>query len=198
MDTVPTTTETGEIQNGWRTLALAGGLIALAGVLALVVPFATGIALTYILGAALVVGGLIHAGHVFTVGDWTGRLWQLALAAISVAAGVILLANPVIGLVSLTILVIAYLIVDGATELWMSLRMAGESGRGWIAASGAVSLVLAAFLWSGFPVDATWLIGAVVGVALVMTGISMVAVAYSGRDMDEDDVTPPAAEPRRA
>ncbi|NGM67602.1 HdeD family acid-resistance protein [Natronolimnobius sp. AArcel1] len=198
MNTVTTTSDAEQIQTEWRTLAIAGGLIAIAGLLALVAPFATGIALTYVLGALLVVGGIIHAGHAFTVGDWTGRFWQLALAVVSVIAGIILLVNPMVGLVSLTLLVIAYLVVDGAAELWMSIRMSGESGRGWIAASGVVSLVLAAFLWAGFPVDATWLIGAVVGVALLMTGFSMIAVAYSGRRIDEDDVTPPAAEPRRA
>jgi uncharacterized membrane protein HdeD (DUF308 family) len=119
------------------------------------------------------------------------------LSVVSVVAGILLLLNPVFGLLALTILVIAYLFVDGIAELVMSARMSDEPGRGWIAASGVTSLVLAGLLWIGFPADALWTIGLLVGISLLMTGLSMVAVAYGGRRL-EDDVTPPATEPRGA
>lgn len=172
------------LENGWRTLAIAGGLITLLGLFAMLLPFAVGVAITYIVGALLVAGGLVHAGAV-TAGGLRDSLWQLTLAAVTVGAGIILLVNPSLGLLSLTILVIAYLFVDGIAELGMSLRMSGEPGRGWIAASGALSFVLAGLLWAGFPSDAVWAIGMLVGISLFMTGLSMVAVAYGGR-IDEN------------
>ncbi|MFC4436824.1 MULTISPECIES: HdeD family acid-resistance protein [Natrialbaceae] len=194
-----TTSEAGtySLQEGWRTLALAGGVLVLLGLLAMLLPFAMGLAITYIVGALLVVVGLVHGGHAVTARGWRGSLWQLTLAIVSVVAGIVLLANPVLGLLTLTILVIAYLLVEGVAELGVSLRMAGEPGRGWIAASGVVSLVLAGLLWAGFPADAAWAIGLLVGISLFTTGLSMVAVAYGGRRIDED-VTPPTTEPRGA
>jgi uncharacterized membrane protein HdeD (DUF308 family) len=194
-----TTTEPGtySLQKGWRTLALAGGVVVLLGLLAILLPFATGIAVTYLLGALLVVGGVVHAGHAFTARGWRGSLWQLALAIVSVGAGLLLLVNPVVGLLSLTLLAIAYLVVDGIAELGMSLRMVDEPGRAWIAASGVLSFVLAGLLWAGFPGSAAWVIGLLVGISLLTTGLSMVAVAYGGRRL-EDDVTPPTTEPRGA
>ena len=179
----------------WRSLALTGGIIAAIGVLAIVLPYATGIALTYVIGALLILGGLAHAGHAYAAHSWKGSVWQASLAVVSILAGILFLANPVVGLLSLTVLVIAFLFVDGMVELGTSLRMAGETGRGWIAASGVLSLVLAIFLWSGFPVDAVWVVGLVIGVSLLTTGLSMVAVAFGGRRAGED-VTQPAAEPR--
>ena len=192
------TTETGTItqHDGWRTLALAGGAVVVLGALAIALPFATGVAITYVIGALLVLGGLVHAGHAFTGRGWKRSLWQGTLAAVSIVAGVVLLTNPIVGLVSLTLLVIAYLLVDGIAELWLSLRMGSESGRGWIAASGVVSLVLAGILWAGFPVDALWVVGVVVGASLLATGLSMIAVANVGRQAD--DVASPGAEPRGA
>jgi uncharacterized membrane protein HdeD (DUF308 family) len=165
---------------------MAGGVIALLGFLAIALPFATGVAITYVVGALLVVGGIVHGSHVFTARGWTGTLWQVALSVVSVVAGIALLVNPMLGLVSLTLLVIAYLVVDGVSELGMSFRMGSESGRGWIAASGALSLVLAVFLWAGFPADAAWVAGFVVGVSLLVTGLSMIAVAYGGRHPEAD------------
>ncbi|WP_290818250.1 DUF308 domain-containing protein [Halovivax sp.] len=195
MSTVTTESGTVTRQGGWRTLALAGGAVAVVGLLAIALPFATGVAITYVIGALLLLGGLVHAGHAFTVRGWKRSFWQGTLAAVSIVAGVVLLANPIVGLLSLTLLVIAYLLVDGIAELWLSLRMGDESGRGWIAASGALSLVLAGVLWAGFPIDALWIVGVVVGVSLLATGLSMIAVANVGRHADEPERTP-GTEPR--
>lgn len=197
MSTVTAETESYTLEQGWRTLALAGAIVAILGLLAMAIPVATGIAITYVVGAMLVLGGVVHGAHAYTARGWRGTTWQVVLAAVSIAAGILLLVNPIIGLLSLTLLAIAYLIVDGVAELGTSLRMESGSGRGWIAASGALSLVLALFLWAGFPVTAAWFVGFVVGASLLFTGLSMVGVAYGGRGL-EDDVTPPAAEPRGA
>ena len=197
MSIVTTKSGTYSPQEEWRSLALVGGIIATMGFLAIVLPYATGIALTYVIGALLVLGGIAHAGQAYTARGWKGSIWQASLAAVSIVAGIVLLANPVIGLLSLTLLVIAFLFIDGMAELGTSLRMAGEPGRGWIAASGVLSLVLAIFLWSGFPVDAVWVVGVVVGLSLFTTGLSMIAVAYGGRRAGAD-VTKPATEPRSA
>ncbi|MFP9190595.1 HdeD family acid-resistance protein [Natronosalvus vescus] len=197
MSTVTTETGAYSLEEGWRTLALAGAVVAILGLLAMILPVATGIAITYVIGAMLVLGGVVHGAHAYTARGWTGTSWQVVLAAVSIAAGILLLVNPIIGLMTITLLAIGYLIVDGLAELGTSLRMGSGSGRGWIAASGVLSLVLAVFLFAGFPVTAAWFVGFVVGASLLFTGLSMVGVAYGGRHLEED-VTPPAAEPRGA
>ncbi|AGB15528.1 hypothetical protein Halru_0907 [Halovivax ruber XH-70] len=183
MSTITPGTEE-SIETNWRPLAIAGGLIAVLGLIAAALPFGTGIALAYVLGAALLVGGVVHAGHAFTTDGWAGSLWQAALAGVTIVAGLLILANPLIGLASLTLLAIAYLLVDGLTEVVASLRMGSGSGRGWVAASGVLSLVLAGLLWAGFPVDAVWVVGVLVGASLFVTGVSMIAVAYGTRRME--------------
>ncbi|APW96513.1 hypothetical protein CHINAEXTREME_01455 [Halobiforma lacisalsi AJ5] len=184
------------VSRGWRTLAIAGGVVALLGLVAMALPLATGISLAVGLGALLVVSGVVHGGHAVTARGWRGSLWQIALAVVSVVAGIVVLANPIVGLTSLTLLLVAYLLVDGVAELWMAMRLRDQPGRLSIAASGGLSLVLAGLLWAGFPADAAWAIGLLVGVALFATGVSMSAVAVSGRRTDES--TPPAGEPRGA
>jgi uncharacterized membrane protein HdeD (DUF308 family) len=65
-----------------------------------------------------------------------------------------------------------------------------------IAVSGVVAIALAGLVWVGFPATAAWAIGLLVGANLLVTGLSMVAVAVAARPID--DVTPPATEPRGA
>lgn len=182
----------------WRTLAIAGGVVALIGVLAVAFPVAASFSIALAIGAMLVVVGIVHGAHAIGTRGWSGRIWQLVLAIVSIVAGLFVLAEPAVGLVSLTILAIAYLLADGVAELWMARRLADQPGRSAIAVSGALSLVLAGMLWVGFPVDAAWAIGLLVGVSLVLTGMSMLAVASAERKFATDDVTPPATKPRRA
>ncbi|GAB3672586.1 HdeD family acid-resistance protein [Halopiger thermotolerans] len=184
------------LAHGWRTLAIAGGVVALLGLLAIAFPLATGLSLTIGLGALLVLSGVVHGAHAVTARGWRGRLWQAALAVVAIVAGLVAFANPAVGLVTLTLVLIGYLLADGVAETWMGLRMAGQPGRGSIVASGVISLVLAGLLWAGFPATASWALGLLVGVSLFMTGLSMGIVAISARRVDES--TPPATEPRSA
>ena len=170
----------------WQLIGITGGIVAVLGVLAIAFPLATGLSVTYALSALLIVSGLVHGAAAFSNRGWSGTVWQLVLAAVAVLAGIVLLANPVLGLASLTVLVIGYLLVDGLVELAASIRMSGQEGRGYIAASGVLSLVLAGFLWAGFPADSAWVVGLLVGVSLLMTGFSMVLVSMSGRRIEKD------------
>ena len=198
MNSTADTTSVGgySLENEWRTLAIAGGIIGLIGILAMAFPLATGLSVSLAIGALLVVGGIVHGVHAFAARGWRGAIWQTTLAIVSVLAGIAVLAAPAIALVTLTIALVAYLIVDGVAELAAAMRMGNSTGRTAVAISGVVALVLAALLWVGFPASAAWAIGLLVGVNLLVTGLSMVTVAVTARDID--DVTPPATEPRGA
>ena len=183
------------LESNWRTLALAGAVVGLLGIVAMAFPLATGLSVTIAIGMVLVLGGVVHGAHAFTVRGWQGRLWQLALGVVGVVVGLVILANPIVGLASLTVLAIAYLLVDGIAELWGASQLESGRGRTAIAASGLLSLVLAALLFAGFPADAAWAIGLLVGASLFVTGLSMMVVAYGGRPVG--DVSPVAEDPTR-
>lgn len=170
----------------WQLVGITGGVIALLGALAIAFPFVTGLSMTYLLGTLLVASGIVHAITAHANRGWSGTLWQVVLAGVTVVAGLLLLANPILGLTTLTLLIIAFLAVDGLTELAASVRMREHDGMAYIAASGIISLVLAGLLWAGFPADATWAIGVLLGVNLLMTGFSMVLVSMTGRRAARD------------
>ncbi len=173
------------LYGSWRTLMIGGALIALLGVLAIVYPFVTGVSISVFLGAALVVGAVIHVAHAFSAGGWKGTLWQIVLALVYLVAGILFLTDPVLGLMSLTLVLIAYFLIDGVVEIVMGLRLRGEPRWAWMVASGVISLVLAALIWAGLPSSAVWAVGLLFGVSLLTTGISMAMVAMGGRDAAE-------------
>ncbi|ELY70945.1 HdeD family acid-resistance protein [Natrinema versiforme] len=182
------------LENEWRTLAIAGVAIGLIGLLAMAIPMVTGLSMTIALGVLLVAGGIVHGVHAFTDRSRRGGIWQATLAVVSMIAGIAVLAAPAVALITLTLALVAYFAVDGVAELAAAARMAGTPGRTSIAVSGVASIVLAALLWVGFPATAAWAIGLLVGINLLVTGLSMVAVAMAARPLE--DATPPATEPR--
>lgn len=169
-------------ERSWRELMIAGAMLAIIGVLAIIFPFVTSVSLSILLGALLVGGALVHVAHAFSASGWSGAVWQVLLAIVYALAGVALLANPVVGLTTLTILLIAYFVVAGIVELFMAFQVRGESRWGWLLVSGVISLVLAGLLWASWPSSAAWAIGLLFGVNLLASGISMIAMAMSRRE----------------
>lgn len=164
------------VESSWRSLEVGGAILAILGVLAILFPFATGVSISVILGALLVVGALVHVAHAFRARGWRGFVGQALLAIVYAIAGISLLANPVVGLTSLTLLLVAYFFVSGIVEVVMGFQVRGEPGWAGLVGSGAIAVALAALLWVGFPGTAAWALGLLLGVNLLTTGISMLWV----------------------
>jgi uncharacterized membrane protein HdeD (DUF308 family) len=181
MSTDTTSVESADVQRSWRYLTGAGLLIILLGLVAIAAPFVTGVAVSVLLGALLVVGALGHAANAFSAGGVAGTVWQVALAVVYAVAGISLLANPVLGLTTVTVLLVAYFAGEGVIEIAMGVGARSGSDWLWYVASGGVSLALAALLWVGFPSTAAWAVGLLTGVHLLSTGLLLVSVGYASR-----------------
>jgi len=167
---------------GGRSATAAGVIIAILGLLAVLFPLITGISVSVVLGAVLVVGALVHGLNAFAAGTLGSVFGQVILAVLYGFAGIAFIANPVVGLATLTLLAIAFLLADGLVEIAWGLRSRGQHGSQWLLASGGVSLLLAGLLWLGFPSSAAWAIGVLLGVNLLVTGVS---IALVGRGTGE-------------
>ncbi|MDL5361604.1 HdeD family acid-resistance protein [Halalkalicoccus sp. NIPERK01] len=168
----------------WRSLMIVGGVLAVLGVLAIAFPFATGIGIELLLGGLLVVGGVVHGWHALSARRWAGFFGGVALGVLYVIAGLVLLANPVVGLATLTLLVGAFFLVDGVVELYMGFRVRPGTNWAGLAVSGVLSLVLAGLILAGWPSTAVWAVGLLFGINLLTTGLAMAAVAMGGRRME--------------
>ena len=171
----------GSLQANWRWLAAAGVVIAILGLLAVLAPFATGLSISLLAGGLLVVSGILHFVGVFSARGWVGTIWQIVLGVVTLGAGLLILFNPLVGLLTLTILVITYLFVSGVVEIVMGLRLRGEPNWFLGVVSGSIGVLLAIMLWAGFPSTALWAVGLLFGINLLVSGATMAIIAYSAR-----------------
>lgn len=156
-------------------------LIIIAGILAILVPPAAGIAATILIGWLLIFSGLMHivlSWHMRGVG---GLLWQFLLGVIYGATGVYMLAHPLSGLQALTLALGAYLFLEAILEFLLAIQMRRIPGRAWLIVDGLVTLVLAVLVWKTWPWNSPWVIGTLVGVSLIFSGMTRLMLSMAAR-----------------
>ncbi len=164
---------------GW-SIALSAGLIV-AGLFAIFAPLLAGVALTGILGWLLI---LVGAGHLWLAWHVRGagaHVWEAIIGLAYLLAGIFLLIHPVAGLVGITALLGAYLLIRGIFEIIAGLSMRNAGGSTWLLINGGISLILAFLIWRHLPYSAEWFLGTLLGFAILFTGISRLAVALTAR-----------------
>lgn len=168
------------VRDHWVLYLVEGGMLVVLGVLAVFMPPWFGIAL---FGWLFLVGGIAGLITTFIMRRAPGFWWSLLSAVFTMAVGVMLFAQPALGMATLFLVLIAFLIVEGIVTIMFALDHWRElSGRwGLMLASGIVDLILAAIILLGLPATSAWALGLIVGINLVSGGVAMIGMALAAR-----------------
>jgi len=171
------------IHRHWGLFLFEGIVLIVLGTLAVLVPAVASVAATVVFGWILLISGLVGLVATFRAQGSPGFVWSLISALLGIAAGVILLSMPVQGALTLTAVLIAFLLVEGlATVLFALEHRKGSSGRwSWVLTSGIVDLVLGLMLLAGLPGTAVWALGLLIGINMIFGGWSLVWMALHAR-----------------
>jgi uncharacterized membrane protein HdeD (DUF308 family) len=107
----------------------------------------------------------------------------MLLCVVYAVIGGYLLANPVLGLVSLTLGLAFYLFAEGVLELVLSYQLRTRPGSGWMLFDGIVTLILAVMIWRTWPSNTEWVLGTLVGISMLFSGVSRLMVSVAVRRM---------------
>jgi uncharacterized membrane protein HdeD (DUF308 family) len=158
-----------------------GVLLVVAGVLAVIYPVVSSVAVVVLLGWLLVISGvlqgisLIGAGHV-------PHFWlQLISVILALLVGFLFLRDPAQGLLTVTLLLIVFFMIEGISKVVFALTIKPFPNWGWVLASGIVGMLLSAILWASLPVTALWLIGLLLGLQLISVGAAIAYLAWQVR-----------------
>jgi uncharacterized membrane protein HdeD (DUF308 family) len=97
------------------------------------------------------------------------------------AIGVYVIARPVAGLESLTLVIALYLFIEAGLEFVLWSRLRAAPGRGWLMVDGIVTLVLALMIWSTWPSSAVWVVGTLIGISMLFSGITRLMLSMAAR-----------------
>jgi uncharacterized membrane protein HdeD (DUF308 family) len=168
----------------WGLFLFEGIMLVILGVAAIILPEVATLAFTLVIGWVFLVSGGIGLVTTFWMRNAPGFWWALISAVIGIAAGIVLIRWPINGTVSLTLVLIAFFIVEGiATIMYATEHRTQLTGRwGWMLASGIVDLVLAGIIFAGLPGTATWALGLLVGINMLFGGTAMIGMALAAKN----------------
>jgi uncharacterized membrane protein HdeD (DUF308 family) len=164
---------------GWSlTVAL---LLTLAGILAIIAPIVSGLAITVIIGWFFAVVGFLHFLFAWKSHSTSGVFWELLLGFLYVFSGFYLIMHPLFGLASLTLFLGAYFLVKGIVQIIHFVQLQPRHGSWWLLFDGIICLILAVLIWKSWPSSSAWVIGTLVGISLLFSGFSRLMLTLTAR-----------------
>jgi uncharacterized membrane protein HdeD (DUF308 family) len=166
---------------GWF-IAIAVVFIVL-GLFAIAEPFAAGLGVTLLVGWLLVIGAVAHFIAAFKGGGAKHVILQLLVGIVYLIGGLYFLTHTIMGVSTLTLLLSGVILAEGVLEILAYFRLRNMHAASWLLINGVVTLLLGGLIWFHWPSSSVWAIGTLVGVNLLMTGISRLMLGLAARKL---------------
>lgn len=163
----------------WVLWLVIGGITIVGGVFALVNPFAATLSVELLVGALFLFSGLVSFLLTFQEKDWKGVLWSLFVSIASIIVGVMMLQNPLAGIISLTLAIAMLFSASGLFKILFAFSWRDSPSFWAILLSGIVSIVLAGIIFMNFPESSQVTLGILLGIDLIFYGIAFCALAFA-------------------
>jgi uncharacterized membrane protein HdeD (DUF308 family) len=164
---------------GWL-LALSI-LQIIVGCVAIASPIIASLTVVAIFGAVLILTAVIQLIHAFKVRAWPRSAWYGLGGVLYAIAGFMVALNPIGGAIALAVLIAVLFVADGLLRIIFAMAARPIAGWGWLITAGIGSIVVGAFLMIGWPADALWIVGLLLGINLIFTGVMYAALALGAR-----------------
>ena len=168
---------TGDIKKHFTWSIFTGILTALLGLFLITFPLVAAAITTVVFGSVLICVGVVHfifAFHSHSIGKF---LLQAISSVLYVIAGIALAFFPLAGVAALTVLLGAFLLVYAGVVTVTAFQLRPYDGWGWFLVDGIASFLMGALILAGWPSSSIWAIGTLVGVSVLMGGISRIMIA---------------------
>lgn len=160
-----------------------GILLTILGIIAIALPTISTIFAETWLAVILLSAGFAKLVYATQIRGRGGFLWQLLLSGLYIATGIMLVIYPRTGILTLTLLLGSFLLTEGVFELILAFRLRPQQNWTWVLGDGIITLLLGGMIWFQWPFNAPWLLGTLVGVSILFTGISRVMLSLNARSV---------------
>jgi uncharacterized membrane protein HdeD (DUF308 family) len=171
------------VREHWKAFLIEGIVLVVLGLAAMIVPPLASLAVTIVLGWLFLFSGAAGLVVTFWARKMPGFWWSLFSAALAVAAGIVVLARPVQGTLTLTIVVGVYFLAEGVATIMYALEHKKELSErwGWLLTAGIMDILVAGFIIAGLPGSALWALGLLVGINMLFGGATLIGMALAAR-----------------
>ena len=156
-------------------------LLIVLGVLAILLPVEMSFGVVIVVSWLLMIGAVVHVIDAFKGSGVGHAIWKIIVAIVYFVTGLYLRFNLGIGLVTLTLALIVFFVVQGLADIFIYLRVRKTAPAGSLLLHGIVTLILGLMIWRHWPNGSLWVIGTLVGINMIMTGTTRLMLTLAVR-----------------
>jgi uncharacterized membrane protein HdeD (DUF308 family) len=160
---------------------LWGVSLIVLGILAMGSPLLAALTVSVAIAWLIVMAGILHVIIAFHSHRAGSLIWKLMVGLAYLCFGLYLIFHPVLGVASLTLVLALLFLIEGTFELVLFFRMRSTRGSSWVLVDGIITLALGLMIYVQWPSSSMWAIGTLVGVSMLISGITRVMLSLSAR-----------------
>lgn len=160
-----------------------GVLLILLGILAIAEPLLAAIALATFIAWLLIFVGVVHIVVAFQAHSGTSLGWKFLVGLAYVFIGGYLLFRPVVGVATLTLMLAFLFMFEGVLDFMLWWKMRRADGSFWILVDAIITLILGGMIYMHWPSSSVWVIGTLVGLSLIISGVARVMLSTAVRSV---------------
>jgi len=158
-----------------------GVALLLFGILAVAAPFVAAVAVNAVIAWLIVLAGLVHLVLAFHAHGAGSTIWKFLVGIAYLFFGGYLILHPVAGVASLTLLLAGLFLIEGILNIILFFKMRPMNGSSWVLIDGIITLLLGVMIYMQWPSSSAWAIGILVGVSMMISGITRIAMSFAVR-----------------
>jgi uncharacterized membrane protein HdeD (DUF308 family) len=175
------TTMDGVPRHSFTSSILFAILLILFGILAISLPMVASFGVSRVIAWLILIDGIVQFVYAFRSQGVGRTIWKILVSLLYVAAGLYLLTHPLMGLAGLTLMLAVFFFVEGFVDIVMFVWTHRAAGSEWLLLHGIVTLLLGVMIWRHWPSSSLWTLGMLVGISMLVTGVTRLMMALKGR-----------------
>lgn len=168
-------------QRGSKSSIALAVVLILLGILAVALPYVTSFGIVRVLAWLIIFDGVTQLVQAFRAESGGRAIWKFLVALLYIAGGIYLLVHPTLGLIGLTFAMAVFFFAEGVMELANYISTRTRNGSHWLLLHGIASLLLGLVIWRRWPISSLWAVGMLVGIGMIMTGVTRLMMALAVR-----------------
>src|SRR5580704_4836511 len=160
---------------------LWGVLLIIFGMVAIGSPFLAAVAVNTLIAWLIVLAGVVHVMLGVRTHGAGSMIWKVLVGLAYLFFGVYLIIHPVLGVASLTLVLSLLFLIEGILDIILFFRMRPLGGSSWVLGDGIITLLLGLMIYLQWPSSSAWAIGILVGVSMIISGVTRVMLSLSVR-----------------
>lgn len=164
------------------TLSILWGVsLIILGMLAVGSPLIAAVAVTAVVAWLIVLAGVVHLTVAFHTREAGSLIWRLLVGLAYIVFGGYLIVRPAAGVASLTLVLASLFLVEGILNIALFFKVRSMHGSSWVVIDGIVTLLLGLMIYMQWPSSSAWAIGTLVGVSMIISGVTRVMLSFAAR-----------------